>query len=592
MTLKKWRQGVLLLALGLGCEASTPEVEIRTFVGESYARKDPELLRERTLQVLTIAVDEYLGATKVAKPSGPMVSKTVHPPRTKAEYDDLITALRRGPLDELEGPARRLAQAEVALWPQIREDLLRTRKAPKGDYRSLLAAIGGDLPNKYGYFKLAWRKAHGYNVKLSHDWFEDLLVLPRSKVSPALLKVYRDCIVQTALMRAASGIGSHTEYANSSVQTLLDVAYIHQGTFRDEATRAVVAIGDEAVPHLIVAAVPPSTRKRDRDKPEVKRARFAAHNLDKMDRLHPARATDAVRTTPGLLGLTLTAFGTAKVGEAAAVLLRYVDDGSPGVRQSARQAFLEYVTGQAPRVASRKVRLIGGGTGTALAYLTFRERARVAIRDRISEQAPDLLEPECTVMREDGKGVDKTCERQPARLAAAYFAWLDTERERTQNARIDAALASGDPELASGQLNRLLAENPELAGRDRLADFFASRGEAFLIAGEPAKAAATLRKAAMLWRVQDPKRAQRLHAQALKVEASLPGLPAAGREMLTARALELDPSFEPPKLEPASPDVVGKAVDRLRVAGGMGLVCVVLLAFGLAGSPLRRRLGL
>ena len=36
------------------------------------------------------------------------------------------------------------------------------------------------------------------------DWFSDLLALPTGRVSRGLTKVYRDCVLQTALLRAAA----------------------------------------------------------------------------------------------------------------------------------------------------------------------------------------------------------------------------------------------------------------------------------------------------------------------------------------------------------------------------------------------------
>ncbi|MCR9164809.1 MAG: hypothetical protein ACE37F_15015 [Nannocystaceae bacterium] len=580
-----------LVATVTGCPQETPEVEVNTYVGRSFERNDPELAQQAATKVLAALAEEFEART----PEAPAALETVttHPPRTVDELEELVSAVRRGPLDELAGPARRIAAADASLWPELRVRLLAERKAPKGDYRSLLSAIGGDVPNKYGYFKLAWKRAHGYDVRLSQDWFEDLLTLPRSKVSPGLIPVYRDCVLETALLRAASKVGAgDPAQVDDVVDALLDAAYLHRGTFRDEVGRALVAVGDPAIPALVVASLSPSNRKRDQDKPEVKRAKYAEHVLDKMDRLHPARATEAVRTSPRLLARVLESYAVRRPGEAASVLLGFADDRSVEVRAAARAAFDAYVSGPAPKSAGRTVRLLGGGTGRALAYLNYRDRARIALREQLGADAPDLLEPECEVVREDGK-LDTQCEQQPARHTKAYFEWLDARRLKAQREAVDAALASTDPAAAAESLDRLIAQG-ELAEPVRVATFFADYA-AQLRAPEPARSAALYRKASMLLRGHDEGQAQALHAEALVVEASLEDLPRTGRIMLIDRALEVrdDAELRADRAALASaPAFEAPAVDRLRLWAGAGLVGAVLLACGLLGAPLRRRLDL
>lgn len=580
-----------LLAWTTGCPEETPEIEVNTYVGRTFERNDPALAQEAAKKVLAALVEEFEART----PEAPHIEDTVttHPPTTADELDELITAVRRGPLDELAGPARRIAAADASLWRPVRERLLAERKAPKGDYRSLLSAIGGDVPNKYGYFKLAWKRAHGYDVRLSQDWFEDLLTLPRSKVSPGLIPVYRDCVLQTAFLRAASKVGAEDPtQVDDVVDALLDAAYLHRGTFRDEVGRALVAVGDPAIPALVEASLSPSNRTRDQDKPEVKRAKYAEHVLDKMDRLHPARATEAVRTSPHLLARVLESYAVRRPGEAANVLLDFADDRSVDVREAARASFDTYVSGPAPKSAGRTVRLLGGGTGRALAYLNYRDRARIALQERLGTDAPDLLEPECEVVREDGK-VDTQCERQPARHTKVYFDWLDARRRTAQRNAVDAALTSTDPQAAAASLDRLIAQG-ELAEPVRVATFFAGYAED-VREQEPARAAALFRKSSMLLRGHDEAQARALHAEALIVEASLDDLPRTGRLMLIDRALEVrdDAALQADRDTLASaPAFEAPSIERPRLWAGAGLIGAVLLACGLLAAPLRRRLEL
>src|SRR5690606_30005518 len=90
-------------------------------------------------------------------------------PRTGAELDALITGLRGAPHRDLAPLAAAVAATPPALWPEVRALLLAPRSARKADYKALLAVIGGDVPNRYGHFELAWKQAHGHTVRLSED---------------------------------------------------------------------------------------------------------------------------------------------------------------------------------------------------------------------------------------------------------------------------------------------------------------------------------------------------------------------------------------------------------------------------------------
>src|SRR5690606_24621572 len=328
------------------------------------------------------------GPAEGASAATPAFDAPVHPPTDARQLQQLVEALRHAPLDEIGGPARRLAAAGPAVWPEIRAALLAERRAPRGDYRSLLDAIGGDVPNRYGHFARAWKKAHGYAVKLSEDWFEDLLLLPPGRISSGLRGVYRDCVLQTALLRAAAVVGREDPALTGEVvAALLDVAYAHGGLFRDEVGRAIVALGDEAVPHLLVESL--EADADDREDEAALRAAYARLQLDKMDRLHPQRATAAVRDDPRRLSLVLHAYATVRPGEAAAVLLDFADVGDPVVRRAARAAFTAYVEGPPPQAERRTIRLLGGGTSTARAHLTHRQRAALAIRERMQAEVPE-----------------------------------------------------------------------------------------------------------------------------------------------------------------------------------------------------------
>ncbi len=586
----------IMLGLALvGCGSPEPQVQISTYVGPSHARHD-EQQRRHNAQVVarTVWADMMPATPEPSSTDEPEIrDRPVHPPQNAEQFESLVEAVRTAPLDEIDGPARRLAAASPAVWPQIIEGLRADRKGTKGDYRSLLDAIGGDVPNRYGHFARTWKKAHGFTVKLSSDWFSDLLALPTARVSRGLNKVYRDCVLRTALLRAAADIGAKEPAMTAEVvATLLDVAYLFQGTFRDEVGRAVIGVGDEAIPYLLIESMrPPGRRpKRPRENEAWLRAEYARLQLDKMDRLHPHRATSAVREDPRLLTRVLHAYGTARLGEAATVLLEHADVVDPAVRAAARAAFVAYVDGAPPPVRGRTIRLLGGGTGRALSHLSYRQRAGLAIRERMEAEAPDLLEPECEVEREDGS-LDRRCQDQPERLTQVYFAWLDEQRTLADQRAIAQALAEPDVHERVEHLDRLLAANPTLIEGRRLIPVYREAADAALATSDSARAGQLLRKAARLAERDDPSEAEALRVQALLAEASVPDLTPQGRHMLLTSAQQIAP--EDPRVRTAMATMsrstpessVGSRERWTPMAGMVG----GLWGLGLMGSWWRRR---
>lgn len=587
---------MLVLALALGgtsCSEPAPTVEISTYVGPSYARTDAKARHESVVKVLQTVLDERRPDPRPTGPDGSLThDEPVHPPTNAEQFASLMQAVRTAPLDEIDGPARRLAAADPAVWPQVRQYLQAERRAPRGDYRSLLRAIGGDIPNRYGHFALAWKKAHGHAVKLSQDWFSDLLTLPAGRISRGLRAVYRDCVLLTALLRAAASIGAQDPALTGEVVALLlDMAYRDQGIFRDEVGRAVVRVGDEAIPHLWIESMRPRGRRK-KDKREdipVLRAEYARLQLDKMDRLHPQRATAAVREDPRLLARVLHAYGTARPGEAAAVLLGFADAEDPTVRAAARAAFIAYVDGAPPPAKGRTIRLLGGGTGRALSHLSFRQRAGLAIRERMAAEVPDLLEPECEVQREDGS-LDRWCEDQPQRLTARYFAGLDERRAEADAQAIAGALAEPDVDQRVRTLDRLLAGNPNLALGAQLVPVYRDAAQAAIERGEAARAGQLLRKAARLAEREAPQDGEALRIHALLAEASVPDLTPEGRRMLLSSARSLAP--HDPRIGRAlwalDRTTTDPAPTRTRITPVMGMVAG-LWGLGFMGSWWRRR---
>jgi hypothetical protein len=571
--------------LFVACGSETPAVDVTTYVGRPHEHADLELSRENVWAVARAALPRLFERGR-ASADGPAVRTVARPPQTARELEALVDAVRTGAMDDIGGPARRIASADPRVWPEIATLLLDDRKAPKGDYRSTLDAIGGDVPNRYGHFARAWKKAHGHQVKLSTDWFEDLLALPRGRIAPMLTAVYRDCVLMTAALRAAGSIGQHPEHTAEVIETLLETAYAHEGTFRDEVGRAIQAVGNVAIPHLVLASMRPEN-KRDDDL-EVRRAAYAELQLDKMDRLHPSRAVAAVRDEPRLLAAVFDAYAVARPAEAASVLLESVDARSPLVRAAARRAFLAYVSGPAPQAVSRTVRLLGGGTGRARAYLSYRQRATLALRERLQSESPTLLDTSC-----DEPVDDEACESAPERWTLAFFDWLDARREAAELQQIETALAATDPAETTEMLDRLLAVNPALDHAERLVPFYQDVAEEAHTEGEHARAARLWRKAAILAEPTDPQLANELRVRALVAEASDAALDLRGRRMLLETASTLDPDdFEVAsalaELREASSRIGSSVELALRFYGGIALLGLFMLCLMSLTAPLRR----
>jgi hypothetical protein len=546
---------VLLLAGVISCSGPPAEVVIDTHVGEQRAASDLERLRSTTTALAEVGVQWWQlrdqrrtaaanepssEAPSSQAPAAPVYAYTPEPPLEPAALAAQVAALREGPIDEVGMITRNLAEAGPALWPDIEELLLAEREHPKRAYTQVLAVIGGDVPNRYGHFDLHWKQAHGYDVKLSHDWFEDLLGVAPGRIMSALRPVYRETLLTVALLRASSSIARAEPHRVGDIVTvLLDAAYVHDGTFRDEIGRAIHAIGDDAIPHLLRESVPPENAEEG-SVPE-RRAAYATHCLDRMDRLHPNRALEAVADDRMLLADVLDAYALVREGEAAPLILAHVDADAPGVRQAARTAFEAYVVGPTPQIRRKSIRLFNGQTSTQRAALSYREHARLAIRAELAKSAPHLLEPEpeCELWLPGGL-VEPHCEGQPERLFRAYVELLDQRRSERRDALVAQALASDDAVAGAALLDTLLTDGTDPVEPDLIAPFYAEVATELEATGETARAAALLRKSAMLLADSDPVRAQELTVDALLLEAEQDGIDDRGRHMLLSTAATLD----------------------------------------------------
>lgn len=603
----------LILALVLGACAEEPSVEVLTRDGQAA---DPALVESMELWLarlrslgergLDLAVAD-IPAEDAAPPRRPRIPRALDEasvetvstamsegapteevafaaPQSAQALATLLEQLREGAHRDVPALARALAAAPAALWPEGQALLLAPRKARKADYKALLALIGGDVPGRYGHFELAWKRAHGHNVRLSEDWFEDLLALPSRQVSRPLRPIYRDCVITAALLRASEAAGRDPARTDAVVDALLAAAYVHEGTFRDEVGRAIRRLGDDAVPTLIRRSIrlplpdDEAAAQELKGSPAYRQAEYAAYQIDRMDRAHPRKALAASRDEPRRLIALLEAYALARPGEAAAPLLEHIDAALPRVRAAARAAFLAYVSGPAPRAERKIVRMLGGATGESSAQPTYRDLARVALTSRLAESHPDLLAAACP--RERGRPPE-ACDAPLDRLAGELFARLDAARAEREHQLIAAALAEDDRDAAIATLDALLADDPDLSARAELVPPYEEAAAAAITAGDLARGARLYRKSAALLREEAPALADQLRGRALLAEAELAGTDA-GRQMLLESAAQT--SAEPATAPDEPPrSHAGEAVRR-RMAFGTALTVGALgLLFTLAG---------
>ncbi len=557
--------------------------------GQRSAQKDPA----SPSRPLATAVAGIVG--KQDAPAAPLAPPEMVPARDQDGFAALVEAAEAAEGAELSALADALARTPALLWPEVAERLLADRKHRKADYKVVLDLIAGDVPNRYGHFERAWKRAHGHKVKLSEDWYTDLLALPVGRISKALRPVYRDCVITAALLRAGMQIGRDLDHSDAVIETLLAAGYVHDGTFRDEVGRAIRGIGDPALPALLRRSLTPPLPSDEKEANalratvDYRKAEYAQVQLDRMDRSHPPRALAAASDDPRLLADLLSAYGIARTGEAAAPLLEHVNATIPRIRAAARSAFMAYVTGPAPKAERKTVRLLGGRTTEAPASLTYRDLARLAIRERLATEHPELLEPECRVITADGTR-DATCAEQPARLAEIYFARLEALRREKEQKQIDTALAEPDRAAAVALLDSLLADNPDLALGNQLVPTYLAAAADAEAAGEHRRAAGLLRKSAAL---AGGSEGLELKLRALLLESQIDDLPVQGRAMLLATAESLAP--DDPKVLAAVSQVAARPLGSEAVAMHRQLeqawlvLCAGLLVLLGLGHLLRQR---
>ena len=167
-----------------------------------------------------------------------------------------------------------------------------------------------------------------------------------------------------------------------AVDPIFKLAFQYDGVFRDECGRAIRSMDSYAIPRLIELVHQPNAGRQSL----AKQRRYAAYQLDRMDRQRPDKA---IATAPDdtVRAEIIHAYGDTRALDAVEAVLGQVDSASHRVRREARWAWLRYVTGKAPPPAPKRKRKLPGGKEEAEEkpdYLTYREIATLALQKELA----------------------------------------------------------------------------------------------------------------------------------------------------------------------------------------------------------------
>src|SRR5262249_15682908 len=167
-----------------------------------------------------------------------------------------------------------------------------------------------------------------------------------------------------------------------AVDPIFKLAFQYDGVFRDECGRIIRSMDSYAIPRLIELVHQPNAGNQSM----AKQRRYAAYQLDRMDRQRPQKA---ISTAPDdrVRSEIIHAYGDTRALDAVEAILGQVDSPAHRVRREARWAWLQYVTGKAPPPAPKRKRKLPGGKEEAEEkpdYLTYREIATLALQKELT----------------------------------------------------------------------------------------------------------------------------------------------------------------------------------------------------------------
>lgn len=469
-------------------------------------------------------------------------------------------------------PASRAAAAAdlIALGPSlyapIVEALFRPRGALPDQLRRLVLLTGAQVPNWKGSDPLWVHRSEPKWVPSFRgekrpkqkppvdpeavDWLValnvlDLAIPELAEIEPAGRSLAQlEAIEVVAILRALSATQKSV-----AIAPLFRFAFESEGVFRDECGRQIRAIGDAAVPEL----VPLQHRA-----PLPKMRRYAAFQLDRLDRANPKKALGAM-PDERLRALLLHQYGEVRALDAVEAVLDYVDADSLRVRREARVAWTRFVAGRAPPPAPKRYRKLPGGRQESeekADYLTYRELAELALVNRLAIDLPDRALTKLSI------------EEQSNQLFAQY----DARRAEKWRSLYDSAVAAynrGEVTTALASMTEILAHEPAFQERAAIGGRLIEEAERRRNAQEFALAISMYRQGIVL--VAEERRAH-WEARLLLTEAMQADAKGQSDPLLYRQALALDPEF------PEAQRALGRQhFDRPHHSGPSGLYLLALL---------------
>jgi hypothetical protein len=265
-----------------------------------------------------------------------------------------------------------------------------------------------------------------------------------------------------------------------AVDPIFKLAFEYDGVFRDECGRAIRSMDSYAVPRLIELVHQPNAGKTSM----AKQRRYAAYQLDRMDRQRPQKA---ISTAPDdrVRAEIIHAYGDTRALDAVEAILGQVDSPAHRVRREARWAWLQYVAGKAPPPAPKRKRKLPGGKEEAEEkpdYLTYREIATLALQKELAAINNAPTDPNATAKQ----------------LTDELFAYYDKKRAAEWDGQFAAAKAKeerGDVKGATDDYGWILAHDPNYAHRAEMAHAFAHSGDSWRDQGDVPRALGYWRQA-------------------------------------------------------------------------------------------------
>jgi tetratricopeptide (TPR) repeat protein len=349
--------------------------------------------------------------------------------------------------------------------PALGSFLERERQTTEADRRAVLTAINAALPDEKGRFA---RRSKDSEVRDGDDfdWLAELAAL--AEPPPGTGEVMADVAAVRALA-ASKDI--------EAGKRILAFAFSDAGlVYRDECGRYLRKMAPYSLPALLAEA-------RDEDKRAI--GRYAAYQLERMDRKSPAKVLEQASLDETLEVAVLEAYGKSKPREAVGPILEAIADPSPRVRAAARAAWLGYVTGPEPPPApKRKLKLPGGRMSEEEEplWLTYRELADIELRRKYEE-----IFAEKPPRRDSLEDLSNKLFAHYDELRAGALA----TRAREAHALADA----GDWAGAAAAYDRILAEAPDHPERARMASAYLQHGKALEAEKKWREAAAAYSKA-------------------------------------------------------------------------------------------------